>query len=68
MKKYIISNETEINEANVRDWIKEFCNDIQPRLLYLESFYQGEDEVMKYPFEKRDVKLVAFFGFSRKKP
>lgn len=55
MKKYIISNETEINESNVRDWIKEFCSDIQPRLLYLESFYQGEDEVMKYPFEKRDV-------------
>lgn len=55
MKKYIISNETEINEANVKDWIDEFTTRIQPRLLYLESFYQGEDDIMKYPFEKRDV-------------
>lgn len=55
MKKYIISNETEITENNVRDWIKEFCTDIQPRLFELECFYQGEDDIMKYPFEKRGV-------------
>lgn len=55
MKKYIISNETEVNELNVKDWIKEFCTDIQPRLFTLECFYQGEDDIMKYPFEKRGV-------------
>ena len=55
MKKYIISNETEINEKNVKTWIDDFCKDIQPRLLTLESFYQGEDDIMDYPFEKRGV-------------
>lgn len=55
MKKYIISNETEINEQNVKDWIDAFTSNIQPRLIYLDSFYQGEDDIMKYPFEKRDV-------------
>ena len=55
MKKYIISNETEINEQNVKDWIDTFTSNIQPRLIYLDSFYQGEDDIMKYPFEKRDV-------------
>ena len=54
MKKYIISNETEINEQNVKDWIDAFTSNIQPRLIYLDSFYQGEDDIMKYPFEKRD--------------
>ena len=55
MKKYIISNETEITESNVQDWLDKFTNNIQPRLLELDSFYQGEDNIMKYPFEKRDV-------------
>jgi len=55
MKKYIISNETEINPINVANWLDTFTSVIQPRLLYLDSFYQGEDEIMKYPFEKRDV-------------
>lgn len=55
MKKYIISNETEVTEINVNDWITEFTSNIQPKLVYLDSFYQGEDDIMKYPFEKRDV-------------
>jgi len=55
MKKYIISNETEITESNVQNWLDKFTQTIQPRLLYLDSFYQGEDDIMKYPFEKRDI-------------
>ena len=55
MKKYIISNETEINEQNVKTWIDDFVTNIQPRLVYLDSFYQGEDDIMKYPYEKRDI-------------
>lgn len=55
MKKYIISNETEITESNVQNWLDKFTQNIQPRLLYLDSFYQGEDEIMTYPFEKREV-------------
>lgn len=54
MKKYIISNETEVNETNVQGWIDEFIANIQPRLIYLDSFYQGEDKILQYPFEKRD--------------
>ena len=54
MKKYIISNETEITESNVQDWLTNFTSNIQPRLYELDSFYQGEDDIMKYPFEKRD--------------
>ena len=64
MKKYIISNETEINETNVRDWIKEFCTDIQPRLFELENYYQGEDDIMKYPFEKRGVNSQVHVNLS----
>lgn len=55
MKKYIISNETEINPTNVQTWLDTFTSQIQPRLYYLDSFYQGEDKILEYPFEKRDV-------------
>lgn len=54
MKKYIISNETEINKQNVKDWIDKFCADIQPHLVYLDSFYQGEDEIKSFSYEKGD--------------
>ena len=55
MKKYVISNETEINATNVEDWLTTFTTVVQPRLIYLDKFYQGEDDIMKYPFEKREV-------------
>lgn len=55
MKKYIISNETEITEKNVQNWLEKFLSNIQPHLLELDSFYQGEDEIISYPFEKREV-------------
>lgn len=55
MKKYIISNETEITESNVQDWLDKFTSNVQPRLYELDSFYQGEDDILSYPFEKRDV-------------
>ena len=53
MKKYIISNETEINATNVQSWLETFTSEIQPKLIELDSFYQGEDDIMKYPFEER---------------
>ena len=55
MKKYIISNETDITEKNVQNWITQFINNIQPHLYYLDSFYQGEDEIISFPYEKREV-------------
>lgn len=55
MKKYIISNETAITPKNVQTWLEKFTSTIQPHLLFLDSFYQGEDEIISYPYEKRDV-------------
>lgn len=55
MKKYIIANDTEINESNVKDWINEFTSTIQPHLLYLDSFYQGKDKIQKYPFDSNRI-------------
>lgn len=55
MKKYIISNETEITEKNVQNWLDKFTSNIQPHLYYLDSFYQGTDKIISYPFEKREV-------------
>ena len=55
MKKYIISNETAINKANVQYWLDTFTSDIQPKLLELDSFYHGEDDILTYPFEDRSV-------------
>ena len=37
MKKYVITNDTTINEKNVKTWIDDFCTNIQPHLLYLDS-------------------------------
>lgn len=55
MKKYIISNETAITTQNVETWLEKFTSVIQPHLYYLDKFYQGEDEIISYPFEKREV-------------
>ena len=55
MKKYIISNETEVTEKNVQTWLDKFTSNIQPHLQYLDKFYQGEDEIISYPYEKREV-------------
>ena len=55
MKKYIISNETAITPKNVQTWLDKFTSDIQPKLFELDSFYQGEDEIISYPYEKREV-------------
>lgn len=51
MKKYVIANDTTINEQNVQLWIDDFIGNIQPHLLYLDSFYQGKDDIKKYPYE-----------------
>ena len=55
MKKYVITNDTTINEKNVKTWIDDFCTNIQPYLLYLDSFYQGTDDIKKYPFEQKRI-------------
>lgn len=55
MKKYVITNDTTINEENVKTWIDDFCTNIQPHLLYLDSFYQGTDDIKKYPFDQKRI-------------
>ena len=59
MKKYIISNEIDVNEQNVGDWINDFISNIQPHLCYLEAFYQGKDEIVKYPFEQKRINNIV---------
>ena len=53
MKKYVITNDTEITEKNVNTWITAFTSKIQPYLLYLDEFYQGTDDIKKYPFDQK---------------
>lgn len=47
MAKFIISAEKEINKQNVTDWLNEFENQIKPKLLELNSFYKGKDDLKK---------------------
>lgn len=55
MKKYIISNETEITAENVQTWIDTFLGTVQTKLIDLDKFYQGEDDIISYSYEKRAV-------------
>ena len=55
MKKYIITNDTTITEKNVNTWITDFTSNIQPHLLYLDEFYQGTDDIKKYPFDQKRI-------------
>jgi SPP1 family phage portal protein len=47
MKKYIIANDTEINESNVGDWIKLFLQTVEPKMRELDNYYEGRDELGK---------------------
>lgn len=51
--KYVIANETIINETNVKDWIDCFLTDIQPKMNDLDSYYEGRDELNKLRIDKR---------------
>lgn len=55
MKKYVITNDTEITEKNVNTWITDFTSNIQPHLLDLDSYYQGTDDIKKYPFDQKRI-------------
>ena len=46
-KKYIITNDVEINESNVREWIDDFCSNIKSDLVELDMYYEGKDDLGK---------------------
>ena len=52
-KKYIVTNDTEITELNVKDWIDNFNNSIQPKLIELNNYYEGKDNISKSRPETR---------------
>ena len=52
-KKYIVTNDTEITELNVKDWIDNFNNSIQPKLIELNDYYEGKDNISKSRPETR---------------
>ena len=52
-KKYIVTNDTEITELNVKDWIDNFNNSIQPKLIELNDYYEGKDNISKLRTDNR---------------
>ena len=52
-KKYVVTNDTEITELNVKDWIDNFNNSIQPKLIELNDYYEGKDNISKSRPETR---------------
>ena len=55
MAKFIISAGKEINKQNVSDWLKEFEDHIKPKLLTLNSFYKGKDDLKKAILPKKRI-------------
>ena len=51
--KYVITNDIEINESNVKDWIDSFVNTVQPKMIELDDYYEGRDELGKLRIDKR---------------
>ena len=52
-KKYVVTNDTEITELNVKDWIDNFNNSIQPKLIELNDYYEGKDNISKLRTDNR---------------
>lgn len=51
--KYIVANDIEINEKNVQNWINSFCANIQPCLIELDNYYEGQDDLGKIATDSR---------------
>lgn len=46
-KKYIITNDIEISQENVRTWIDDFEKNIKINLVELDKYYEGQDDLGK---------------------
>ena len=53
MNKYVITDDTTINEQNVQDWIDKFLANVQPQMIELDNYYEGKDELNKLRLDKR---------------
>lgn len=53
MNKYVITDDTIINEQNVQDWIDNFLATVQPKMAELDDYYEGKDELNKLRLDKR---------------
>ena len=63
-KKYIVTNDTEITELNVKDWIDNFNNSIQPKLIELNDYYEGKDNISKSRPETRRTDNIIHINLS----
>ena len=53
MNKYVITDDTTINEQNVQDWIDKFLANVQPQMVELDNYYEGKDNLGKLRIDKR---------------
>lgn len=53
MNKYVITDNTTINEQNVQDWIDKFLANVQPQMVELDNYYEGKDNLGKLRIDKR---------------
>lgn len=53
MNKYVITDDTTINEQNVQDWIDKFLANVQPKMAELDDYYEGRDNLGKLRIDKR---------------
>ena len=63
-KKYVVTNDTEITELNVKDWIDNFNNSIQPKLIELNNYYEGKDNISKSRPETRRTDNIIHINLS----
>lgn len=63
-KKYVVTNDTEITELNVKDWIDNFNNCIQPKLIELNDYYEGKDNISKSRPETRRTDNIIHINLS----
>ena len=63
-RKYVVTNDTEITELNVKDWIDNFNNCIQPKLIELNDYYEGKDNISKSRPETRRTDNIIHINLS----
>ena len=63
-KKNVVTNDTEITELNVKDWIDNFNNSIQPKLIELNNYYEGKDNISKSRPETRRTDNIIHINLS----
>lgn len=55
MTKFITSTEKEITKENVQNWLCQFETCLKPKLIELQKFYNGEDDLKKAQLPKKRI-------------